>query len=122
MVALSTTEAKFIAAAACACQGIWLRRILDRSGTEQVGATTVYCDNNSTTKLSRIPVLHGRSKHIDIRFHFLRDLCKEEVIELVYCNIVDQVADIMTKPLKLETFSKLRKKLGMIEIEPTVMY
>jgi hypothetical protein len=73
----------------------------------------IYCDNNSAIKLSKNPVLHGRSKHIDVRFHFLRDLTRDGVVELVYCNTQEQIADIMTKPLKLEAFLKLRDKLGM---------
>ena len=75
----------------------------------------IYCDNNSTIKLSKNPVLHGRSKHIDVRFHFLRDLTRDGVVELVYCNTHEQVADIMTKPINLEAFLKLRDKLGMHE-------
>ncbi|RVW20262.1 Retrovirus-related Pol polyprotein from transposon TNT 1-94 [Vitis vinifera] len=69
------------------------------------------CDNSSTIKLSKNPVMHGRSKHIDVRFHFLRDLTKEEVVKLVHCGTNDQVADILTKPLKFEVFLKLCKKL-----------
>jgi hypothetical protein len=59
--------------------------------------------------------MHGRSKHIDIRFHFLRDLVKDEVIELTYCSTHDQIADIMTKPLKIEAFLKLRDLMGVCE-------
>lgn len=113
VVTLSTTEAEFIAAAACACQGIWLRRILDQLGHSQDKSTTIYCDNSSTIKLSKNLVLHGRSKHIDVRFHFLRDLARDGVIELVHCNTQEQVSDIMTKPLKVESFLKLRRQLGM---------
>jgi hypothetical protein len=112
-VTLSTTEAEFIAAASCACQGVWLRRILEKLGHVQGMCTTIYCDNSSVIKLSRNPVLHGRSKHIDVRFHFLRELTRDGVVELMYCNTQDQVSDIMTKPLKLEVFLKLRDKLGM---------
>jgi hypothetical protein len=113
VVTLSTTEAEFIAAASCACQGVWLRRILGNIGLEQVTNTVIYCDNNSAIKLSKNPVLHGRSKHIDVRFHFLRDLTRDGVVELVYCNTQEQITNIMTKPLKLEAFLKLRDKLGM---------
>ena len=73
----------------------------------QEKCTTILCDNSSTIKLSKNPVLHGRSKHIDIRFHFLRDLVKDGVVDLSHCNTQDQVADIMTKPLRLEVFFKL---------------
>lgn len=116
IVTLSTTEAEFIAAASCACQAVWLRRILEELGHEQGRCTTILCDNSSTIKLSKNPVLHGRSKHIDVRFHFLRDLTKEGVIELLYCGTDEQVSDIMTKGLKLESFLKLRDKLGMCRL------
>lgn len=113
VVTLSTTEAEFIAAASCACQGVWLRRILEKLGHAQGSSTTIYCDNSSAIKLSKNPVLHGRSKHIDVRFHFLRDLTRDGIVELKHCSTQEQVSDIMTKPLKLEVFLKLREKLGM---------
>lgn len=116
VVSLSTTEAEFIAAASCACQAVWLRRILENLGHNQGRCTTICCDNSSTIKLSRNPVLHGRSKHIDVRFHFLRDLTKDGVIELQYCSTEDQVSDIMTKPLKLESFLKFRRLLGVCNL------
>nr|KYP57182.1 Retrovirus-related Pol polyprotein from transposon TNT 1-94 [Cajanus cajan] len=113
VVTLSTTEAEFIAAATSACQAIWLRRILEELHFYQQGPTVIHCDNSSTIKLSRNPILHGRSKHIDVRYHFLRDLVIEKIIDLVYCRSEDQVADILTKPLKLEAFEKLRGLLGI---------
>jgi hypothetical protein len=67
----------------------------------------------STIKLAKNPVMHGRSKHIDVRFHFLRELCREGVIELKHCNTRDQVVDIMTKALKMDTFEKLRNLMGI---------
>ena len=109
----STTEAEFIAAASCACQCVWMRRILEKLGHEQSKCTTVFCDNSSAIKLTKNPVMHGGSKHIDIRFHFLRDLTKDGVVELVHCGSKDQIVDIMTKPLKLEMFLKLRELLGV---------
>ena len=75
--------------------------------------TTVFCDNNSAIKLSKNPLLHRRSKHIDVKYYFLRDLSNDETIKLVYCRSEDQVADIQTKPLKLATFVKLRGLLGV---------
>ncbi|PNY15445.1 hypothetical protein L195_g012141 [Trifolium pratense] len=59
--------------------------------------------------------MHGRSKHIDVRFHFLRDLTKDGAIELVHCRSEEQLADLLTKPLKLESFCKLREGLGMCD-------
>ena len=113
VVTLSTTEAEFIAAASSVCQSVWLRRILQQLNHEPRKSTTIYCDNSSTIKLSKNPVLHGRSKHIDVQFHFLRELTKDEVVELIQCSSQEQVADIMTKPLKLDVFQNLRELLGV---------
>jgi hypothetical protein len=71
------------------------------------------CDNTSTIKLSKNPVFHGRCKHIGVRFHFLRDLVNEGTLRLEHCGSQEQVADILTKPLKRETFENLRHKLGV---------
>ncbi|CAI0627471.1 unnamed protein product [Linum tenue] len=118
VMTLSTTEAEFVAAAYSAAQCIWMKRILKEMGWLETtgGGTRILCDNSSTIKLSKNPVLHGRSKHIDVRFHFLRDLVKEEVIKLEHCGTTDQVADIMTKAVKIETFEKLRGELGMCTV------
>ena len=113
VVSLSTTEAEFIAATSCACQAIWLRRILEGLNHAQHDSTIFYCDNSSTIKLSKNLVMHGRCKHIDVRFHFLRELTKDGTVEMVHCHTQEQVADIMTKPLKLDTFLKLRDLLGV---------
>lgn len=93
-----------------------MKRILKELGHSDEGYIIVMCDNSSAIKLSKNPVMHGRSKHIDVRFHFLRNLTKEGSIELVHCGSQDQVADVMTKPLKIEAFQKLRKLLGVCEI------
>ena len=65
------------------------------------------------SSFSKNPVLHGRSKHIDVKFHFLRDFMNEGVIDLVYCRSEDQIADFLTKPLNLSVFQKLRELLGV---------
>ncbi|GJS93535.1 retrovirus-related pol polyprotein from transposon TNT 1-94 [Tanacetum coccineum] len=113
IVTLSTTEAEFVAAASCACQAVWLRRIMEYLDHDQNSSTTIFCDNSSTVELSRNPVLHGRSKHIDVRFHFLRELTRDNVVRLVHCPTQDQVADIMTKPLKLDLFTRFRSLMGV---------
>lgn len=76
-----------------------MRRILEKLGHTQLGSITMYCDNSSTIKL-------------DVRFH-LRDLTKDGTLELVHCSSQNQIADIMTKPLKFEAFEMLRGLLGM---------
>lgn len=116
VVSLSTTEAEFIAAAACACQSVWMQRVLGNLGKKKCKCV-IYCDNSSTIKLSKNPVMHGRSKHIDVRFHFLRDLVTDGIVELVHCGSKEQLADIMTKPLKLEQFLKMREQLGLCSVQ-----
>ncbi|GAA0175783.1 hypothetical protein LIER_41973 [Lithospermum erythrorhizon] len=96
IVSLSTTEAEFIAVVMCTCQAIWIKRILEEFGYK--------CDNSSTIKLSKNPTMHRRNNYIDVRYHFLGDVTKEGVIELVHCASSIQVADIMTKPLKIDSF------------------
>ena len=73
--------------------------------------------SSSTIKLSKNPVLHGRSKHIDVKYHFLRNLSNDGIINLIFCRSEDQVADILTKPLKAPLFKKLRKLLGVCNFE-----
>ncbi|XP_073224806.1 secreted RxLR effector protein 161-like [Cicer arietinum] len=116
IVALSTTKAEYIAAISCASHGIWMKRILEKLGSKQGDCILVRCDNSSTIQLSKNPVLHGRSKHIEVRFHYLRNLTEEGRVKLVHCGSQDQMADIMTKPLKLESFTKLRQMLGVMEV------
>eukprot|EP00268_Persea_americana_P058420 TRINITY_DN70637_c0_g1_i1.p1 TRINITY_DN70637_c0_g1~~TRINITY_DN70637_c0_g1_i1.p1 ORF type:complete len:219 (+),score=27.04 TRINITY_DN70637_c0_g1_i1:370-1026(+) len=94
IVTLSTIEAEFVAAASCACQVVWLRRIMEMLGKKQNMPTIVHCDSSSAIKLAKNPVMHGRSKHIDIRFHFLRELTKAGTVEMVHCNSQDQAVDM----------------------------
>jgi hypothetical protein len=105
-----------VAAAACALQAVWMQRILEKLSLKESKGTTIFCDNSSTIKLSKNPVLHGRSKHIDMQFHFFCDLTREGAVELVYCGTQEQLADIMTKPLPLAAFQKFRNQLGVCEI------
>jgi len=77
--------------------------------------TEIYCDNKSAIALSKNPVFHGRSKRIDIRFHKIRELIAEKEVMIEYCPTEEQIADIFTKPLKMESFYKLKKMLGMMK-------
>ena len=107
IVTLSTTEVEFVAAALSSCQALCLRKMSEVLREDQKGPTIIYCDNMSTIKLCKNPVMHERSKHIDVHFHFLRDLCKDEKIELQYCRSREQIVDILTKPLKQPAFENI---------------
>ena len=117
IVTLSTTEEEFVAATACACQAIWLRKILEELRFKQKGATIIFCDNNFAIKLSKNPVLHGRSKNIEVKYYFLRDLNNKGKVQLQYCQSEDQLADIFTKPLRSLPFQKLRRLMGINTME-----
>lgn len=113
VVALSTAEAEYVILASCASQAIWLRRFIEKINHPQKGPTVIYCDNNSAISLTKNPVSHGRSKHIDIRFHFIRELVKNEDVMIEHYKSEEQVVDIFTKALKLNIFNKLKMKLGI---------
>ncbi|KAI3713826.1 hypothetical protein L1987_72412 [Smallanthus sonchifolius] len=117
IVTLSSTEAEYVAATICAGHCVWLKGLLEEISNEELGTIEIQCDNSSTIKLSKNPVLHRKTKHIDVRYHYLRDLVNEEIIKLLFCPTADQVADVMTKPVKLDSFEKMRKKMGVYKIE-----
>ncbi|CAL8991938.1 unnamed protein product, partial [Prunus brigantina] len=102
VVALSSTEAEYIAATNSATQAVWLRQLLGALHHEQKSPTTIYCDNNSAIALARNPVFHGRTKHIHVKFHYIRDLVNDKVVEVQYCPTGEQIADIFTKGLKID--------------------
>jgi hypothetical protein len=77
IVTLSTCEAEYVAASWCVCNAIWLRILLSKMELKQLDATVIQVDNKSTIELAKNPVNHERSKHIDVRFHFIRDHVKE---------------------------------------------
>eukprot|EP00253_Pinus_taeda_P014259 PITA_14259 len=115
IVALSTAEAEYVAATAAACQAVWMRRMLRILGQEQAKATVIFCDNSSVIALSKNSVFHKRTKHIDTRFHYIRELVNNGEIVLEHCRTQEQVADILTKPLDQKSFEFLRKCLGKTE-------
>ena len=117
IVAQSTAEADYIAANAAACQAIWLRRILVDLCERQEDATTIFCDNISSIALSKNPIFHGRSRHIEIIYHFIRELVENEDIKMEYCRFEQQLADIFTKPLGMASFVHLRDCLGVIDLD-----
>ena len=112
---LSTIETEFVAAAGSSCQAIWMQKVLKKIGYSGSESTVIFCDNSSTIKLSSNPVMHGKSKHIDVRYHFLRELVNDGFVRLQFCGTRHQLADILTKPLKLESFRELRWKLGVCD-------
>ena len=117
ITALSTTEAEYISATSSACQVVWLRKLLSDIGQEQKGATDIYYDNKSAIALTKNPIQHWRTKHIDIRFHFIRNLVSDGSKAVKFCHTEDQVANIFTKVLSGKKHSYFRMKLGVCNFE-----
>ena len=113
IVTLSTCEAEYVAANSTVCHAIWLRNLLNYLGFSQEIPTEILVDNRSAMALAKNPVFHERSKHIDTRYHFIREHVKNGEVKLVHCKTQDQVADIFTKPLKHDVFGRLKMMLGM---------
>uniref|UniRef100_A0A2N9JBE9 Integrase catalytic domain-containing protein n=1 Tax=Fagus sylvatica TaxID=28930 RepID=A0A2N9JBE9_FAGSY len=114
IVTLSTCEAEYVAATSSVCHAVWLRSLLKELHMSQVEATEIFVDNKSALALAKNPVFHDRSKHIDTRYHFIRECIARKEVQLEFVKSQDQVADIFTKPLKYDTFYKLRALLGVI--------
>ncbi|KAL0355686.1 UNVERIFIED_CONTAM: Retrovirus-related Pol polyprotein from transposon RE1 [Sesamum radiatum] len=115
IVTLSTCESEYVATTAGTCHAIWLRRLLSELYFAQDRATKIMVDNKSAIALAKNPVFHDRSKHIDARFHFIRDCIANKEIEVEYVKTLDQVADIFTKALKKDRFQQLREMIGVVK-------
>ncbi|KAJ1262218.1 hypothetical protein BS78_09G090000 [Paspalum vaginatum] len=117
IVALSTWEAEYIAGAAATCHGVWLRRLLKEIIGQAVAAPILGIDNKSAIELAKNPVFHNRSKHIDIKFHFIRDCVERKLVILEQVGTDQQLADVFTKPLGKNSFEKMKTLVGMVVIK-----
>jgi hypothetical protein len=113
-VALSTAEAEYVAARQCCAQLLWMRQTLQDFGYN-LSKVPLLCDNESAIRMADNPVEHNRTKHIDIRHHFLRDHQQKGDIEVFYISTENQLADIFTKPLDEKTFCRLRSELNVLD-------
>jgi len=116
VVALSSCEAEYIAAATGACQATWLARLLAELKGEKASTTTLKIDNQSAIALSKNPVFHDRSKHIDVRYHYIRECVEEDRVRPESIGTTEQLADMLTKALGKERFCWLRSKIGVIDV------
>ena len=80
------------------------------------GMLSLFCDNTSAINISKNPVLHSRTKHIEIRYHFIRNLVEDKVLELCFIPTEHQLADLFTKPLDSSRFVSLRKAIGVCDL------
>ena len=114
-IALSTAEAEYVTAASCCTQLLWMMQTLQDFQISCTPPISILCDNTSAISISKNPVMHSKTKHIPIKYHFLREQLLEQKVKLEYVPSKEQVADILTKPLPRETFEYLRQKMGVVD-------
>jgi hypothetical protein len=112
-VATSSCEAEYTAAFESSKEAIWLRTVLTELDMPPSASTQILCDNNATIVLSNDPMLHSRSKHFDIKYHFLRERVNNGELTLSYINTHDNVADLFTKALDRAKFTCLHSLIGL---------
>ena len=113
-VALSTTEAEYIAACVASGEAVWLPKMLSGLFDLQLEATCIYCDNQSCIKLSENPVFHDKSKHIEIKYRYMRNMVEKGAVKLQYVATDEQIADVLTKPLSRVKLEYFIDKLGVV--------
>ena len=112
-VALSSMEAEYMALANTAKESLWIRSLLTELKLKPTSSTPIHVDNRGTVEFTLNSGFHARSKHIDIRHHFIRNTITSNEVRVQRCASQDNLADIFTKPLPKSTHEHLVEKLGM---------
>ena len=112
---MSSTETEYIAASQASCEALWLRKLMVDLFDMELSPTVIQCDNQSCIKLSENLVFHDRSKHNEIRYHFIRDYVQRGVVQLQYVLTDEQVPDILTNALGRGKHVYFRDKLGVVK-------
>ena len=114
-VSRSSTEAEFRALAAATSETVWLHSLIKELGLHLPNPPQIFCDNIGATHFSLNPVQHTRMKHIDIDLLFVRDLVQKGRIAVNHVHTLDQLADLLTKPLPCQRFQTLRSEIGVTD-------
>jgi hypothetical protein len=114
-VALSTAEAEYIALSVEVCEAVSLRKLLTGLFDHEMDSTIIHCDNQSCVKLSKNHVFHDKSKHIEIKYHYIRDMVQRKAVHVQYLPTHEQIADIFTKSLARTKFEYFCERLGLVE-------
>ena len=113
---LSSTEAEYIALSEVIKEAIWLKGLLKDFGLSQK-SVKIYCDNQSTIHLSKNQQYHSRTKHIDIKFHFIREQIEKQEVEVLKVHTSENTTDILTKVVTRTKFLKCLQTIGFMEFE-----
>lgn len=114
-VSVSTTESEYVALSEATKDIIWIQRFLETLKIKSSPAL-IWGDNQAAIKLVKNPEFHKRTKHIDVKYHFIREAYKKNIIEVQYIDTKEQEADILTKPLTRTKFEILRLKIGVVKL------
>ena len=114
LISLSTTESEYVAITHAAKEAIWLRSLISQLFAPFLEATPLLSDNQSAIALTKDHQYHTRTKHIDVRFHFIRWIVEDKKIKLVYCPTEDMVADVLTKALPSPKVKHFAASLGLL--------
>nr|GEX99854.1 ribonuclease H-like domain, reverse transcriptase, RNA-dependent DNA polymerase [Tanacetum cinerariifolium] len=120
IVALSSCESEFIAATAAATQALWLKRLLSRLTHTEEEKITIMVDNKSAIALMKNPVFHRRIKHVDTKYHFIRECVERDDIQVEFVSEEHQKADILTKALPKIKFLVMRQLIGLKDLRHIV--
>jgi hypothetical protein len=115
-VALSTMEAEYIALSHAACENLWLRSLFTELDLPPSSSTPIFVDNRGAIDFTLNAGYHARSKHIDIRHHFIQDVVTSNEVSVHHCASADNLADIFTKPLGRPQHEEQVRKLGMTRV------
>jgi hypothetical protein len=108
---------EYIAAAVGACQGVWFARLYGELMNKAAPPVTMFIDNKSAISLYKNLVLHEKSKHIDLRYHFIRDYMEKGTIAVEFISTGEQKTDILTKAIGRVCFEELRGKIGIVDTQ-----
>ncbi|KAH9706497.1 hypothetical protein KPL70_012225 [Citrus sinensis] len=114
VVALSTTEAEYMAATQACKEAIWIQRLLEELGHKQQ-KIPVFCDSQSALHIARNPAFHSRTKHIGVQYHFVREVVEDGSVDLQKIHTKENLADVLTKPINTDKFVWSRSSCGLAE-------
>src|ERR1700679_1801578 len=113
IIAMSSTESEYVALSEAGQGAFWLRNLYDKIGFAQMGPTVIKSNNEGSVILSHNPQFHARTKHIEIRHHWVRDLVNDEILDIQSCRDPEQTADILTKPIPKPKHQRHRREMGI---------
>ena len=115
-ISLSIAEAEYIAIGSYCTQLLWMQKLFLDYGILQKHFT-IYCDNTNDINISKNPIQHSQTKHIEIRHHFIQELVEDGTLTFEFIHTDDQKADLFTKPFDSKRFEFLHQNIGVISMD-----